>query len=748
MNRPSPTLHLIPNAHLDPVWLWDRAEGMAEAVATVRAIVQLMHERPELTFIRGESLIYEEVQRRDPTTFAAVVALVKAGRWDIVGGNYLQPDMNLPHGDTLARIFAEGQGYFRKHFKKTVRAAWSADCFGHSAGLPDILHAAGLRYYAFGRPAKGGEPGGAPAENVFWWRGPKGNRVLAHRTTEQWYGCERDEVPRRLDSTLDWALKNGCGHAAVFFGLGNHGGGPSRRQLDDIATWRAAHPDVNVIFSGLHRFFGALEKDIRAGRLVVPEYTGEINFALRGVNSAGAKFKYAYRRAEIALTRAERAVQSAGTAKALPAELWRAMMFNTFHDILPASCTEIALDQQTDEVRGLCHAALAHERDALVAMAQKLSPRVPAAPAPDHPQAVPFVIWNPLDRPWSGLVEIEAGLDHRPLFGVSNPEVRVLGSDGKPQPLQSIPVGHNFMPGLVWRWRVLTSVSLPARGAAVVSLGWVPGHRPPAASKKTIPATAAASSRIANGWFTVAPRIGASGLAVQATGREGNKAVAWLAGLTLLTVEDPWGPWGGHYDEPGSHALNTVRHAWKIVSSEIVESGPLRAALLVNLRSEGGASEAEFTIQLEAGRRAVSVEARVFWHEENARLKMVFPVAAKRIQVEVPGGSVERGEVGEGPGIGWVKAVGSKQPFALATDALSDFDLHRGTVQATVVRSSHYSQSEGPGSTFVPRGSVIDRGEYRFRFVITDAPTDIETLSDGLHFPPSVQMTWARSSDS
>jgi len=143
-----PVLHLIPNAGLDPVWLWDRAEGMAEAVATVRSIVQLMHERPELTFIRGESLIYEEVQRRDPKTFAAVVALVKAGRWDIVGGNYLQPDMNLPHGDTLARIFAEGQGYFRKHFKKTVRAAWSADCFGHSAGLPDILHAADLCYYA------------------------------------------------------------------------------------------------------------------------------------------------------------------------------------------------------------------------------------------------------------------------------------------------------------------------------------------------------------------------------------------------------------------------------------------------------------------------------------------------------------------------------------------------------------------------------------------------------------------------
>lgn len=177
-----PVIHLIANAHLDPVWLWDRAEGMAEAVATVRAVVQLMQERPELTFIRGESLIYEEVQRRDPATFAAVVKLVEAGRWDIVGGNYLQPDMNLPHGSLIARILAEGQGYFQKNFGKTVRAGWSADCFGHSAGLPDLLYAAGLRYYAFGRPSTAGEPDGMPEENVFWWHGPEGNRVLAHRT--------------------------------------------------------------------------------------------------------------------------------------------------------------------------------------------------------------------------------------------------------------------------------------------------------------------------------------------------------------------------------------------------------------------------------------------------------------------------------------------------------------------------------------------------------------------------------------
>jgi len=263
----------------------------------------------------------------------------------------------------------------------------------------------------------------------------------------------------------------------------------------------------------------------------------------------------------------------------------------------------------------------------------KLKPAVPAAPAPDQPQAVPFVVWNPLAWPWSGLVEIEAGLDHRPLFGVSDPELRVLGLDGRPQGVQPVQAGHN--------------------------------------------------------------------------------------------------------NEPDSHALNTVRHAWKVAGVEVVESGLLRAKLAVKLRAEGGASEAEFTVLLEARRRAMVAEARVFWHGENARLKLVFPIAAKRIEVEVqcaePCASVVHGEVGEGPGMGWVCAEGGAKAFALGTDALCDFDLHRGTVQATVVRMSHYTQSE-PITALPPvRGPVID-----------DKPETIPTLAKELVYPPAVQMTWAR----
>ena len=120
------TLHLIANAHLDPVWLWDRHEGLNQGIATCRTMLDLLDEDPDFTFIRGEAAIYEHLERFDPKTFARIAAYVDSGRWEIVGGNYIQPDTNLPATETLARHFLRGQGYFQSRFGKTPRIAWAA----------------------------------------------------------------------------------------------------------------------------------------------------------------------------------------------------------------------------------------------------------------------------------------------------------------------------------------------------------------------------------------------------------------------------------------------------------------------------------------------------------------------------------------------------------------------------------------------------------------------------------------------
>src|SRR5688572_416764 len=125
---PTPlTLHLIGNAHLDPVWLWDWREGLNEGISTCRAMVDLLREFPAARFIRGEAAIYEHVERHDPRLFEEIRGLIEAGRWDVVGGTYIQPDNNLPATEAMLRQFGWGKDYFRKKFGVEVTAAWSAD---------------------------------------------------------------------------------------------------------------------------------------------------------------------------------------------------------------------------------------------------------------------------------------------------------------------------------------------------------------------------------------------------------------------------------------------------------------------------------------------------------------------------------------------------------------------------------------------------------------------------------------------
>ncbi len=133
------TFHLIGNAHLDPVWLWDWAEGLNEGTITCRAILDLMDENPSLTFIRGEASIYEHIEQNEPALFERIRKFVAEGRWDIVGGTYVQPDNNLPSTETLVRHFTRGQNVLPVTFWEDGNRGLVCGLFrpsGRSAGNP------------------------------------------------------------------------------------------------------------------------------------------------------------------------------------------------------------------------------------------------------------------------------------------------------------------------------------------------------------------------------------------------------------------------------------------------------------------------------------------------------------------------------------------------------------------------------------------------------------------------------------
>ncbi|HEY1684551.1 MAG TPA: hypothetical protein VGG19_07300 [Tepidisphaeraceae bacterium] len=731
--------HLIPNAHLDPVWLWDWREGLNEGIITCRAILDMMDEIPDLTFVRGEATIYRHIERTDPDTFARIKKYVQSGRWEIVGGTEIQPDTNLPATETFCRHFLHGRQYFWQKFRKKPTVAWAADSFGHSGGLPEILTACGMDGFCFTRPAYDIVP---IESQAFWWEGIGDSRVLAYRPRFGWYGAERHEMPQRLDQLLDAAGKSDLKNVGVFFGLGNHGGGPSRRQIEDIRAWGEKHPEVQLQFSGLHRLLAAIRQEVKHGR-ELPVHKGELNFVLRGCYSSVAKYKFLYRQAENLVQRAEitataitRAQKPTARPWALDERLqdaWNSLLFNSFHDILPGSSIERAFDEQIQWMGGAIHTARSVEFDALNRLANQIDTRAGRAgpsPARDEPGPVVILVWNPHPWEFNGYVELEAALDYRPIWKYQNRvnelPVKLVAPNGKPVDFQIIENEHRSMPELAWRSRVVTKLRLPSMGWNVVQFGYDEGFKPAKISDPAI----ARKNLISNGVYDIRTAVGSKSIRIKHRGRD----LFGKAGLQIVTVDDPWGSWGGMAEQPDAITLSNVLETWKIARTEILEAGPLRAALWV--RFLGGNSRLELTFLLSKDREAIDIRARMFINERSKRVKIVFP-GCDQAELDVPGGSVIRGPIGQMPGGRWVRAIKNGQTnFGIATDALYDFDIADGNLQATICRASRYGDDIKTAADQVPWRPAVDAGELKFNFLISPGNDELPRLAEELERPP------------
>lgn len=726
--------HLIANAHLDPVWLWDWREGLNEGIITSRTILNLMDETKDLTCIRGEAAIYQHIERFDPHTFRRIQRYVEQGRWDVVGGTYVQPDMNLPATETLLRHFVRSKKYFKERFGREVKVAWAADAFGHSAGWPEIFHAAEITGFAFTRPFAAQLPLSKPA---FWWIGAGGARVMGYRPLLGSYTLERCGIEERLDLTLKAALKSDLDNVGVFYGLGNHGGGPTRKHIRQIEAWAQRHPEITVPHSGLHRLFEALYDEIRRkGDDFLPAFEGELNFCLRGCYASMAKLKFAYRETEALLMQTERTSATVQAAlKKVPPDLnaaWDGLLFNTFHDILPGSSIERACDDQLAWLGGVRHQCRETGATALNTLAENVNTTVPPV-KDDHPSSVAFLVWNPHPYEYNGPLELEASLDYRPIEGYTSDEVPVVvrDPDGQPLAIQKAATEHGLWQNMALRNRVVFPAKLPALGWSVFTMGWEEGAK---TTKVSHGASAPKDGVIDNNLYRVTAKKGNSGIKVFYK----NKPVFGPEGMALITVDDPWGSWGGMGEQPASLDLSTVRYRWQITDVMVLEKGPMRAALWIKMK--GGTSQIEQIISLFGGRDAVDFSTRVLWNERSARLKLVMP-AGDQAEFEVPGGMVRRGPLGEVPGGRWVRVRQNDRNFIFASNALYAFDCRKKTLRATVCRASRYASDFGNNADEGAWRPTVDKGELRFNYGISCGDNDPWRLADELEQPPTAILT-------
>ena len=475
---PRYVFHLLPNAHLDPVWLWDWREGLSEGLTTITTVLDLLDEYPELTFIRGEAAIYQHIQKTSPKVFDRILKQIEAGRWDVVGGTHVQPDSNLSSTETLCRHFESALSWFDKEIGARPRIGWQADSFGHPAGWPNILRSFGMEGFTFTRPQRTQFPMESPA---FWWDCDYGDRLLCYRQHWKWYCSERGNMPKVLDRTLAGAQAQSYRNVGVLMGLGNHGGGPTRRHLADVLEWGKSHPEVELRYSTLHGFFDELRAEIDGPiGASVPSLRGEFGYCLRGCYSSVQKFKSLFRTAETGVVTAEISAGShrQPTRHAAAGIARRGLAIHSLQQLPrhPPRLEHRTRDGGSTRLGGPHHSSRPTRATRRPQHTRRTNrhPRAnrrgarPALRRAD-PRLEPVDAAVPRPRRSGGVARLPTDLElrKRPLelpFHVRDEKGRLL-------PFQEIATEHTSMADLPWRKRAVVAVEIPAFGWRVVRMG-------------------------------------------------------------------------------------------------------------------------------------------------------------------------------------------------------------------------------------------------------------------------------------
>ena len=361
------TFHLTGNSHIDAAWLWPWTESVDVVKRTFGTALQLMYEYPQYTYTQSAAQYNEWLAQKYPDMNAEIARRIKEGRWEVVGGMWVEPDLNMPDGESLVRQLLVGKRWYKQAYGVDVRIGWNPDSFGYTWQLPQIYKKSGVDYFVT-QKMTWNDTNQLPFK-LFWWESPDGSKVLAYFPHD--YGNE-DLSPVRLSADLAAARTRATGMTDMMdlYGIGDHGGGPTRAVLDQGFHWAlpSMPPKVapNMQFGTAQTWFSTVEKQIApespvwnyasiakgykappapaiAGQMSIPTWKSELYFEYhRGVMTTQASHKRNMREAEVEVLDAEKWASLAWLdGREYPgAELtedWKKVLFNQFHDLAAGS---------------------------------------------------------------------------------------------------------------------------------------------------------------------------------------------------------------------------------------------------------------------------------------------------------------------------------------------------------------------------------------------------------------------------
>lgn len=336
-------VHFIGNAHLDPVWLWRWSEGFVEVLQTFRAAVEILGETDDAVFTCSSACYFEWIEENDPETFEKVRYFIKAGRFVPVNGWFIQPDCNMPDAESFARQALYSQRYYKEKFGITCKTGYNVDSFGHNGMLPQLLKLGGMDNYVMMRPNATENPD--MPKGAFVWESPDGSRVLTYRIRGEYTASGTTRLNAAIAASTE-DIENGS--SMLFYGVGNHGGGITRFDLNYLREYMNRADSPECVFSSPDRFF----EEIHREQDKLPVWKSEMQHHASGCYAVNGNIKRLNRQCENIALAAEKWDIVAEMLFAVSPhteqlrDMWKDIMFNQFHDILAGCCIREAYDDQ------------------------------------------------------------------------------------------------------------------------------------------------------------------------------------------------------------------------------------------------------------------------------------------------------------------------------------------------------------------------------------------------------------------
>jgi alpha-mannosidase len=587
-------LALTGHAHLDLAWLWPVSETLRKGRRTFASVLSLMERYEDFVFNQSSAQLYHWIETGSPEIFERVKRRVEEGRWEPVGGSWVESDCQIPSGESMVRQMLYGQRYFEDKFGHRSRVAWLPDAFGFSPALPQLLRGAGMEGF-FTYKLNWSETNEFPYD-LYEWEGIDGSTVIAHDFENPGQDYNGNITPHDLYGT--WSNFEGKRHhpeSLFSFGWGDGGGGPSEQMLENYARLKSFPAMPRLRMAHVDEFFESLPRE------GLPRWTGELYLELhRGTLTTQARVKKLNREAEHRLLEAEALATLAalygGEYQREELETaWKKLLLNQFHDILPGtSIGEVytaANEELEDVVRTACKL---RDRALSPSQASSAEPALLIANASLYP------------RPLSVLLDAES----RPVGAVG-----VTDTDGKPLPTQET---EN------------KELLVHAPDLSVPGLGWQmlkANHEPTAGRQQKTAGVGAelVEGRVALDNALLRVEVGEDGTLHGIYDREaGREVLAGRANQLWAYTDKPrnWEAWDVDqgYEQEGEEISG-------VESVEVVEDGPLRASVRVSRNWRG--STITQTYRLLAGSRRLDVESYLDWHERRILLRTLFPLAVR-----------------------------------------------------------------------------------------------------------------------